>query len=194
MRNATIADLPHMRAVLNDSFENDPHVNWFIGSPAHPERARRRRAALMEVLCRHSLSCGLAFVSDDGQAAALWQHSERRPQGMAFLMAEIRYAGRCGLAASLRSLALERESGRLRPSQPHFFLWAIGVSPGSRGRGLFGDLVRPILEDASAKGQEVWLETTVQRNVEIYTHYGFSIAQRYRFRDTPEIILMRRNP
>jgi GNAT superfamily N-acetyltransferase len=192
MRIATTTDLPQMLAVLDSSFTEDPHIAWFIGSPSDPTQASRRRTALMRVLCQHALTCDQAFVSEDLQAVALWQHSDRHPRGWAYVAAELGFFRHCGLAASIRSMAMEAESARRRPSYPHRFLWTIGISAEARGKGLFGSLVRPILGQADADGIEVWLETTVPRNVEIYRHYGFEVEAKYRYKDSPEIILMRR--
>jgi ribosomal protein S18 acetylase RimI-like enzyme len=194
MRPASVADIPAMVRILAQAFEVDPHVAWFIGDPKDPAKALRRRQALERFLCHHAVSCRLAYLSDDGRAAALWQKSGCKPHGVGYRLANLGYFWRCGLSATIRSLAGEGQANKRLPKGPYLFLWTIGVAAEARGRGLFRELVSPVLQEADSGLVPVFLETTVTRNVSIYEHYGFTVVERYRYRDGPEVAFMRREP
>ena len=193
MRSASVADIPAMVDLLAKAFEFDPYIAWF-GNPKDRAIARGRRQALEYCLCHSAVSCERAYLSDDGKAAALWQEYGKKPRSLGFMLANLGYFLRCGLSSTIRSVGAEAEAARKLPAEPHLFLWTIGVDPEARGRGQFRELLSPLLEEADSARVPVFLETTVERNVSIYERHGFTLVERYRYRDSPEIRLMRREP
>ena len=119
MRSASAADIPAMVRILAQAFEVDPHVAWFIGNPKDPAKALRRRQALERLLCHHAVSCGQAYLSDDGRAVALWRKSGCKPRGVGYRLANLGYFRRCGLSATVRSLAGEWEAIKRLPAGPN---------------------------------------------------------------------------
>ncbi len=61
----------------------------------------------------------------------------------------------------------------------HFYLVAIGVSPGSQGKGLASRLIRHGFTNADARGMGAYLETLAPRNVPIYEHLGFELKEKW---------------
>jgi len=60
--------------------------------------------------------------------------------------------------------------------RPHWYLWMIGVKPGSQGQGLGSSLLRPVLNQADAESTPCYLETETESNVAFYEKRGFAIA------------------
>ena len=58
---------------------------------------------------------------------------------------------------------------------PHWYLWALGVTPASQGQGIGGSLLRPVLARADAAGLPCYLETESERNVVFYRRHGFEV-------------------
>ena len=58
----------------------------------------------------------------------------------------------------------------------HWYLWAVGVSPPSQGRGIGGMLLEPVLTRASADGTACYLETGEERNIRFYERHGFKVV------------------
>ena len=63
-------------------------------------------------------------------------------------------------------------------SQPHWYLWGLGVEPSSPHQGLGGLLIQPmpILARAGRDGLPCYLETTNEVNVPFYQKHGFSVV------------------
>lgn len=60
--------------------------------------------------------------------------------------------------------------------RPHWYLWVLGVKPGSQGQGLGGRLLEPVLACADAEGKPCYLETESERNVAFYRKRGFEVV------------------
>ncbi len=54
-----------------------------------------------------------------------------------------------------------------------WYLSIIGILPDHQGRGLGGDLVRPVLEEADRAGRATYLETFTPRNISFYERLGY---------------------
>lgn len=182
--------------VLCRCFKDDPHVNWFVGNRPETDavQAEIRRRALVEYVTLAALSCGQAFVAGGGRAVALWQEGGIRPGGLGFLRANVNFLFRCGVSGARRSLAMEKAAASNLPDGPYLFLWMVGVLPEARGKGIFRQLVQPRLAEADRRGVPVLLETTVERNLGLYGHFGFAELKRYRIEDSPEVVVMERRP
>lgn len=74
-----------------------------------------------------------------------------------------------------------------------WYLSILGVHPAAQGRGLGEELLRPTLQDASARGVSCYLETFAPRSVGFYTRLGFKEVARYDEPTTgaPYIIMLR---
>jgi len=67
--------------------------------------------------------------------------------------------------------------GRLAPFK-HWFLQAIGVDPQFQGRGYAGRLLRQMLARIDEAGLPCYLETLEEQNVQLYEHFGFTVAEK----------------
>jgi ribosomal protein S18 acetylase RimI-like enzyme len=64
---------------------------------------------------------------------------------------------------------------RLAP-EPHWYLWALGVEPGSQGQGIGSRLIQPVLNRADVDGVPCYLETQTEGNVGFYQKRGFEVV------------------
>jgi GNAT superfamily N-acetyltransferase len=190
----TLVSIPPVTALLSEAFDRDPHVLWFIGNPKSESTRKRRIRALMNYMCRATRSSNSAFVSDDGRGAALWRRDSSVFRGIGYIAANLRYLFTCGIKATVRSLRMEKIVAQKMPHGPYLFLWTVGIQASARGKGILRELVAPLLSESDDNGIPVYLETTVERNVEIYRHYGFELVETYSAYDSPLIYFMRRNP
>ena len=58
----------------------------------------------------------------------------------------------------------------------HWFLELIGVAPEFQGKGHAGCLLRPMLDKIGREGLPCYLDTEVDKNVEMYQHHGFRVV------------------
>jgi GNAT superfamily N-acetyltransferase len=73
--------------------------------------------------------------------------------------------------ATWTQLRLER---RHPSATEHWYLHHLGVEPRQQGRGLGGDLLRPMLELCDRQGISSYLESSTDRNRALYERNGFS--------------------
>ena len=64
------------------------------------------------------------------------------------------------------------------PTNPHWYLWILGVAPSAQGKGIGRRLIESAIGLAEADGHPLYLETTNKRNIELYEHFGFCVQQR----------------
>ena len=69
-------------------------------------------------------------------------------------------------------------------SQPHWYLWALGVDPEHQRKGVGRSLLAPTLADARNAGFPCYLETETEGNVTFYRNQGFEVI---RETDFPEV-------
>ncbi len=61
-------------------------------------------------------------------------------------------------------------------SEPHWYLWGLGVDPAHQGKGLGGQLMQPVLDKADGASQLCYLETQNQANLPFYQKHGFEVV------------------
>ena len=63
------------------------------------------------------------------------------------------------------------------PSQPHWYLQAVGTVPEMQGKGRAAKLLQPILEICDGEETGAYLESTNPRNLSFYYRLGFEIQK-----------------
>jgi GNAT superfamily N-acetyltransferase len=80
------------------------------------------------------------------------------------------------------------------PSQPHWYLSVLSVSPESQGQGYGSALLGPGLERADRDGVGCWLETQRERNIPFYARFGFELVREAEVEPGVRLWLMWRPP
>jgi RimJ/RimL family protein N-acetyltransferase len=65
---------------------------------------------------------------------------------------------------------------RCQAPDPHWYLAIVGVEPAARGRGLAGQILRPMLDRLDADRLPAYLETGNPRNLTYYPRFGFEVV------------------
>ena len=148
-------------------------------SPDAATRARFTRQ-FTRVPLRYGLRYGRVAESNDAQAVSIWIPPER-PLSMIGLIrcGLLAMPFQIGLAPFSRFLSANKAMGRFHEehaSEPHWYLFAIGVSPEMQGRGLGTALITEGLQRANQDGCPCYLETSSERNVPYYERFGFRVV------------------
>jgi len=170
-------DLERAAATMGQAFETDPMVQWM--SPDAATRARFSRQ-FTRVPLRYGLRYGRVTESNDAQAVSIWIPPERPLSMMGLIRCGmLAMPFQIGLAPFSRFLSANKEMGRFHDehaSEPHWYLFAIGVSPKLQGRGLGTALIAEGLQRADQDGCPCYLETSSERNVPYYERFGFRVV------------------
>lgn len=176
--------------VIGAAFAEDPVSVWTLRSPA-------AIIATFAALARHVYlprgACMLA--GEDG--GALWFDRNRSKQlpPLAELALALRLSGLAGPQAVARAIAVDKAMTRRRPKEAHHYLFAVGVRPHARGRGLAHALLAPMMRSADEAGAACWLENTNPRNDSFYRGLGFEAVETFApAADCPRVTTMRRAP
>ncbi len=81
------------------------------------------------------------------------------------------------LRSLVRGIQTLRMVERLHLREPHWYVHVLGVHPSHQGKGLGGALMQPALARADAQRVPVYLETSNERNLTFYGHFGFDVVQ-----------------
>jgi GNAT superfamily N-acetyltransferase len=174
VRPAASADIRPLATVMARAFFDDPPFVWMLpeagtrqartkGLFATTLRTEALRYRAVEVACADGAIVGGAIWFPPGH----WQ-----PTVLDQLRALPGYARALGRRIGPASVLLT-SLARAHPRDPHWYLYAIGVDPGSQGRGVAGSLLRSRLQRCDQAGEPAYLESSKTTNVPLYQHFGF---------------------
>lgn len=179
-RSVLAPDHPAVARALAEAFAEDPVIAWLVSGEVTGARPEVLAPAFFTPALRAGGLRGHAYVldGDDGGGgpvgAAVWSPPDtpmfRRSEGAALAEAVSRHGTPGGVD---RLSALAEVNGRHHPTEPHFYLFLLGLVPGSRSRGLGSVLLAPVLARCDAEGLPAHLESSNPRNVTFYERQGF---------------------
>jgi GNAT superfamily N-acetyltransferase len=173
MMHATRPDKDQVVDILTRSFENDPHIQWYVGSGKG--RAKRLRT-LMEFAFEKGMADQEVYLTADKNAVAIWRNSSNSKMTLPLLLMYIRFIGVMGIPKVRAITQLEQAVTKRYPKDQSFlYLWLLGVDPDHQGKGLSSQLLDPQLTAADEAQLPTYLETTNPANLKIYARRGFEI-------------------
>ena len=165
--------------LLTRAFAGDPMLGYV--SPDEHGRSRRTRHILRTVVS-YGLRYGQVWVTPGTmQAAAIWM-----PPGTDHLTLVRRVRTgmvldrlRLGSAGARRYGVFNRMAGELHHrliSEPHWYLFVIGVDPSAQGKGIGRALIEHMLARTDEQRMPVFLTAPNPAVVPFYERLGFEVA------------------
>ncbi|MEM8919231.1 MAG: GNAT family N-acetyltransferase [Pseudomonadota bacterium] len=172
IRNVDQSDAELLADITADAFRDDPFNNWLFGDFSAMHRT-------FEVLARHVYGregfCQILEDEGEDRAAAMWMlpggQLDTPLRATLALFGGLFFNG--GLAALKRGKAAGEAMEAHHPTQPHAYLFTVGVKGSGRGRGLGRKLVAPVLDAADRTGTMIYLENSNPANQGFYNSLGF---------------------
>lgn len=189
---------PAATRLLAEVFSGDPlFAHLFL-----PDKNLRRMRLVMRFLLEMSLRHGKVVTENAGADALLAYYAPNRfPVAfwklLPLFLRLIPHFITAGLPAGpiLRSLTILSYLEKKHPAVPHWYISMIAVSDSARGKGLGSKLIAPLLAEADARREAVYLESSNPQNHNFYRRHGFEILEEYRHSpQTPPVWRMQRNP
>lgn len=167
-------------SMLAKAFQDNPFYAYVYPDAAEMEA---RIPYMLEFHLRYGLHYGQTYVtSSQLEGVAIWLHSAQ--MSMSFwrlLMSGALWSSlKMGREAGRR---IQRLSGHIEAKQkelvtfPHWYLHTLGVDPKFQGRGYAGKLLKGMLNRIDEEGLPCYLETSTERNVSMYRHFGFEVIE-----------------
>ncbi len=170
MRLATRKDQKIVADIITETFMNNPGVNWMFSERGNRAKKISRLADFAFIKCYNRNG---VYISSNGKGVALFYRTDK-PK---FSLLELYYHLRFGLLSIQFSKipeVLRRESFRnsKRPKdEPYYYFWFLGVLKEGATAGF--ELNKELLAMAKKENVPVYLETTMERNKEIYERMGY---------------------
>jgi hypothetical protein len=174
IRKAELTDTRPLAAALGRAFEDDPVMKFVIPNDA---RRVRRLPLLFQVELKYlHLPLGEVYTTADICAGAVWAPPNQRrtpPSVMLRTLPRLVIALGGRLPLSLRAIA---EVEKLRPTEPHWYLAALGTEPAWQGKGVGSALLAPVLQRCDREGVPAYLESSKESNLAFYARHGWEVT------------------
>jgi ribosomal protein S18 acetylase RimI-like enzyme len=182
VRRATEADISQIAETLADAFADDPIFRWML--PATTGKRDRRLRHFFDVTARSFLRGGRqVYITDGGQAAALWSPPDALPPTMAESFRQVVPMARVFGGGLFRASRLQTQMLRAHPHEaPHWYLYCIGTVSSVQGRGIGSRMLCTVLDEADTFGSPAYLESSNERNVPLYERHGFEVVEEMRIK------------
>ncbi|GHD26430.1 GNAT family N-acetyltransferase [Nocardiopsis kunsanensis] len=185
----TEAELTMCADTLKQAFRNYSLMLHFLDEDNRPTRIHEYQEAFLRKV---GMTGGHVWSADGGVAVSVWTAPDMQDPAAVFGPLAGEFERLAGARAEVME-ASEAVMAKSRPQTPCWFLGTVGVHPGHQGTGLARAVIEPGLERAEAEGYPVFLETSDEKNVEIYQRLGFKVTAAYKLPfDGPKTYAMMR--
>jgi ribosomal protein S18 acetylase RimI-like enzyme len=176
IRRMTRADMAAVCEVIGVAFADNPSTLANV----HGDRTRARQVmqdAVRVAKFGRPWSHALVAVQGDTIAGALnaaeWPHCQ---MGMVEKIKTAPTMARIMKSSLPRALTMMSKREARDPREPHWHIGPIGVRPQLQGRGVGKALLSAFLTAIDEVSAPAFLETDVDRNVELYESFGFVVT------------------
>jgi ribosomal protein S18 acetylase RimI-like enzyme len=175
--------------LLCDSFEDNKSVNYVVKQDEH---RKRRIRSLMDYSYETCRAFGDVWMADDLQACALVLYPDKKKFTFRSAIWDARLA-LSSVGINRVGIVLKRQAAvkSFHPTQPFTYLWFIAVSKEAQGSGRGTRLLERIIHKSDVEGRPIYLETSVEQNLQWYKKHGFEIFNEIDF--SYHLYMMRRN-
>ena len=168
---------PVAAAVLGRAFADSPA---YLAALSHLDG--RRREAALERVKRGFVEAAVRYH----EAESIWVGPQLA--GVSLVLAPGQYpptlraeawqasgCARSGARGIMSFIHLRTHNAKHHITEPHYYLFVLGVDPAFQGRGLGRALLAKLHERVDARRVAAYLETDTPRNVRLYESVGYSV-------------------
>ncbi len=165
---------------LIESFYHDPLVEFFW--PNEEYRARQLSAGLEFLLGLSSATRSIEIANSKCAAVIGVTPPEGYPppffRSMCAL-SKLILKSMClsPLSEMKRWIRVYHQLEKMHPRQPHWYILVLGAHPDHQGKGLGGELLKPILQKADEQKVAVYLECSNPKSLDFYDKHGFRVME-----------------
>jgi GNAT superfamily N-acetyltransferase len=170
-RLATASETKEAAAILARAFVRDPVLTAFFGGGSIETE---RMARYFELECRLAFAgYGEVWLDDENLGAAMWRRPGGYPEPLSVQLRMLPHYLRLFPREFVRATRVVNRLARRHPSEPHWYLFAVGVVPEATGQGRGTALLEPVLQRCDAEELPAYLEASSEDNARLYARLGF---------------------
>ncbi|MHA1945671.1 MAG: GNAT family N-acetyltransferase [Candidatus Hodarchaeales archaeon] len=170
-------DIEVASQVLGEAFHNDPA--WIYVIPDKNER-KEKLPFVFEYVVRYSLKYGEVYAPTENlEGITAWvphitvEKSIWRILRSGAFRAALKMGNEIGKRVEKLFDQIDKDRREHMKDRSYLYLQAIGVLPEFQGQGFGGRLLKPMFVKADIEGILIYLETETEKNMHIYSKYGF---------------------
>lgn len=167
MRRAHKNDKANIVNILASSFEDNKSVNYIIKQDS---KRKVRIKRLMEYAYEMCKMFGDVFITDDKCGCALVVMPDKKRTTLQSVILDIKFAFTAiGILNIKKAMSREAKISSMHPEGPLYYLWFIGVEPGSRQKGIGSRLLTEVMGEAEKNNRTVCLLSLTPSYQKSYT-------------------------
>ncbi|MHA1969453.1 MAG: GNAT family N-acetyltransferase [Candidatus Hodarchaeales archaeon] len=170
--------------VLGKAFNDDP--GWIYVIPDENER-KEKLPSVFEYIVRYSLKYGEVYAPTENlEGIAAWvphttvEKSIWRILRSGAFRAAIKMGSEIGKRVEKLFDQIDKDRREHMKDKSYLYLQVIGVLPEFQGQGFGGRLLKRMFAKADIEGVLIYLETETEKNMHIYSKYGFKTLKEVR--------------
>ncbi|MEM1394191.1 MAG: GNAT family N-acetyltransferase [Cyanobacteria bacterium P01_D01_bin.116] len=174
------AQISQATETLVNAFSKDPIFDYILPKAINQRDKVSRN--LWEATLRYSQPLNHIYTTPEIKGIASWIPPGEYPLNLLQILQSGFYKipfllGFSGLKKFLPLFTLFDKYHEQDMHQPHWYLFALGVSSAYQSQGVGNLLIQPILEKADKEGLPCYLETSTEKAVRFYQKNGFEIIR-----------------
>jgi GNAT superfamily N-acetyltransferase len=171
--NAQRKDKTRIIEILCQSFQNDPQINYILGSNGNKNKKLMR---LMAYSFEFGLANGKVEISEDKNSVAIWKSSNSKKMTINLFYESILFFFTFGWSGIKRISAMEKKIAAFYPDKTIFnYLWILGTNPNEQGKGYGTAILSKAINNFEQNKVPIYLETCTDFNLKYYQRKGFEL-------------------
>ena len=190
IRRANYKDRPVILKILKESFRDDPYLRWL----AQDCNRKNRMDVILEYVVDETFGHGEIYLTEDLKATALWNSEKKEGFSFRYIWRNLYFLLKTGIKGTVSVVRKDQFTHSQYPKvEKYYHLYMVGVLPEAQGKGLFSELINPMIEKMTQKSIPLFLKTANPHNVEIYQKKGFVVFKQIQQDDINIYFMSRQN-
>ncbi|MBI5541072.1 MAG: GNAT family N-acetyltransferase [Bacteroidia bacterium] len=179
MIKADYKDKSHIVNILTKVFDDNNSVNYVI---KQDNKREQRIKKLMEYSFDICYLFGNVYLSEDRNACALTLFPDKQKTTLKTILLDLKLAySSIGLTRIKKVQDRNSKIKNSYPKEPIFYLWFIGVNSTVQSKGIGSSLIKDLIKESEITKRPIYLETSMQKNIEFYNKHGFKVYKELDF-------------
>ncbi|MFX1551932.1 MAG: GNAT family N-acetyltransferase [Promethearchaeota archaeon] len=163
--------------VLSRAFQNDPVLRWQI---SEANERLTKVIYIFEITLRIGIKYGEVYgTSENLEGIAIWYppRNVNFPYLSYLMKGGFKLPFKFGLKNAKKITFIKAVNDSMRNiymKVPYWYFGLIGVDPKFQGQGFASRLIKPMLKCIDNEGLPIYLETTLERNLNFFEYFGFN--------------------
>lgn len=190
--------LDSLAASLCSSLNDDPVFRFALGPPTSDTTQRLKQLFLSDL--NYSVSRGteqaVVYVSEDKKCIAQWYYDGFWTMSVYDKWRALLATVQCFRWRTLTFLRISYALAASHPSEPHMYLWMLGIARNVNDDGLGSKVITVVTEKCDREGIPAYTQCTNPSNMPFYKKHGFEPMYEIKGLpdDCPPIVAMWRKP